>query len=138
MKNQCLNCPERKRCRDSAASWVYFVIGLIAAFSVRLVAVFMDYNVLYAKMAWYVGVIGFFIFFLYKFHIDTVRARLIKSAGITARLRRKEPLSGGDYDLLSSILCALSSNKDRINYFVIFSTSILTVAFAVYADFFRR
>jgi hypothetical protein len=118
-------------------SWVYFAIGLVAAFSVRLVAVFMDYNILYAKIAWYVGVIGFFIFFLNKFSIDTARSRLISSS-LVARLHRKESLSDDDYTTLDTILCALRSNKDRINYFVIFSTSILTVAFAVYADFFRK
>lgn len=119
-------------------SWVYFAIGLVAAFSVRLVAVFMDYNVLYAKIAWYVGVIGFFIFFLNKFHVDTARSRLISARGITERLHRREQLNDDDYNVLGSIMCALSSNKDRINYLVIFSTSIITVAFAIYADFFRR
>ena len=138
MKKTCVNCPEYRRCRDSMMSWVYFVIGLIAAFSVRLVAVFMEFNILYAKIAWYAGVIGFFFFFLNKFGADTARSRLIARRDIMGRLHKGEPLSKDDYDLLGTMLCALNSNKDRINYFVIFSTSILTIAFAVYADFFRK
>ena len=137
MNKICVGCPEYRRCRDSAASWIYFMIGLIAAFSIRLVAAFMDYNVLYAKIAWYIGVIGFFIFFLYKFNIDTAHSRLIRDSALAEKLHRKEPLGEDDYKILDAVLCALSSNKDRINYFVIFSTSIIALAFAVYADFFR-
>ncbi len=137
MNKTCGSCPEYRRCRDSAASWFYFVIGIIAAFSIRLVAAFMDYNVLYAKIAWYIGVVGFLIFFLYKFNVDTARSRLIRESAIIAKLHRKEPLLEDEYRLLGAVLCALTSNKDRINHFVIFSTSIITLLFAVYADFFR-
>ncbi|MCM8791269.1 MAG: hypothetical protein NC938_06200 [Candidatus Omnitrophica bacterium] len=138
MNKRCADCPELRRCESSVMSWVFFTIGLIAAFSVRLVAVFMDYNVLYAKIAWYVGVIGFFVFFLNKFYVDMSRSRLIDSIGIAARLHQRKPLNDEDYKMLDAIFCALKSNKDRINYFVIFSTSLITIAFAIYADFLKK
>ena len=116
MKNdKCINCGEYKNCRDSFKSWIYFIIGLIATVSVRLVSLFMDYNVIYAKIAWYVGVIGFFIFFLYKFRVETNRAKLIIEKNLMSKIRGNRQLEEDDYGLVSSILCGLSSNKDRIN-----------------------
>lgn len=139
MKNdKCINCSEYKNCRDSFKSWIFFIIGLIATVSVRLVSLFIDYNVLYAKMAWYAGVIGFFIFFLYKFRVETNRAKLIIGKNLMNKIRDNKQLEKDDYGLVSSILCGLSSNKDRINYIFIFGSSILALLFAIYADFFKR
>lgn len=136
--NKCIKCSEYKNCSDSFKSWIFFIIGLVATVSVRLVSLFMDYNVIYAKMAWYAGVIGFFIFFLYKFRVETNRAKLIVEKNLMNKIRDNRKLEEDDYWLVSSILCGLSSNKDRINYIFIFGSSILALLFAIYVDFFKR
>lgn len=136
-KIKCANCGQYKNCRSSVRSWIFFAIGLIATFSIRLVAILMDYNEFYAKIAWYVGVMGFFFFFLYKFNIDHARSRLIAQEGLLQKINKKTVLKDEDYALIHSILCGLNSAKDRINYFVIFATSIITFVFALYLDFFR-
>ncbi|MFA4991020.1 MAG: hypothetical protein WC569_00365 [Candidatus Omnitrophota bacterium] len=118
-------------------SWIFFIIGLMATVSVRLVSFFMDFNVMYSKIAWYVGVVGFFIFFLYKFRVEAARARLIGRRDLAARIRDKKELDEEDYGLIGAILCGLSSNKDRINYIFIFGSSVLALLFAVYFDFFK-
>lgn len=137
-KTKCINCAQYKNCRDSFKSWIFFVIGLIATFAVRLVSILMDYSEVYAKIAWYVGVLGFFVFFLYKFNIDQARSRLIAREGLVNKINEAGALREKDYALIQSILCSLNSAKDRINYFVIFSTSIITFALALYLDFFKR
>ena len=136
-KNVCVTCGDAERCRDSAWSWAFFAVGIIATFSVRLVVVFMSHNVIYARIAWYVGVSGFFLFFLYKFHIERIRSELIARSGISKKIAAKEPLAEADYSLIGTLLCGLRSNKDRINYFIIFSTSVITILLALYEDFFR-
>lgn len=136
--NRCLKCSEYKNCSDSFKSWMFFIIGLVATVSVRLVALFMDYNIIYSKIAWYAGVIGFFIFFLYKFRVETTRAKLISQKNLMNKIRDNQGLEREDYGLISAILCGLSSNKDRVNYIFIFGSSILALLFAVYVDFFKR
>lgn len=70
MKNtKCLNCVEYKRCRDSYVSWIFFAIGLVATIAMRVVTVLIHMSPLYGKIAWYIGVGGFFVFFIYKFRI---------------------------------------------------------------------
>ena len=48
-----------------------------------------------------------------------------------------EGLTEEDYGLLKDILCGISSNKERINYFFIFALSALALIIAVYIDFIK-
>ena len=138
MKNaRCLNCAEHKRCRDSHASWVFFLIGLVATVAMRVVTVLMHMNPIYGKAAWYVGVGGFFAFFIYKFRVSQARSRAISKKDLVDKIRQEKDLSKDDYDLIGSILCSLSSRKERINYFFIFSLSALSLIIAIYLDFFK-
>lgn len=97
----------------------------------------MDTNPLLAKIFWYISIIGFFIFFAYKFQYDKLMQKELSKTRMADKLFSKEPLSGHDYDILASIICKLSSKKDTINYFFIFFFSALAVILAAYFDFIR-
>ena len=138
MENKkCLTCIEYKRCRDSHTSWLFFIIGLIATIAMRLVTVLMYKNPTYGKMAWYIGVGGFFVFFVYKFRVSQARVKVIKQQNLVDKINRGRQLAEDDYSLISAILCGLSSNKERINYIFIFSLSALAIILAIYMDFIR-
>lgn len=133
----CVNCGELKRCLESRASWVFFIIGMISTISVRVVTLLIRLDPMYGKAAWYLGVCGFFIFFVYKFKVDRARYRLIRQHQLMDKIESDEKITLEDRRLIGSILCALSSNKDRINYFLIFITSALAIAAAIYFDFIK-
>lgn len=136
MQNKkCIHCGEYKRCRDSRVSWIFFLIGIIATIAVRIVTVLIDINPVYGKVSWYIGVVGFLLFFIYKFRIDHVRSRFITQQKLINKVLKKDLLTKEDSDLIASILCALSSNKDKINYFFIFVSSALALIAAMYFDF---
>lgn len=137
LKNKCVNCIERRRCQDSFASWIYFIIGLIATIAIRVVTVLIKVDPIYGKIAWYVGIAGFFLFFVYKFRISQQRSRLIKQRNLIEKISQRERLTDEDYSLIDAILCALSSRKERINYFFIFGLSAIALILAVYLDFIR-
>lgn len=134
---KCINCVEYKRCEDSRISWVFFIIGLIATIAIRVVTVLMHVDPVYAKVAWYIGVGGFFIFFVYKFRVNQTRARLIDESNLLDKIQREVQLTKEDFDLISAILCGLSSKKERINYFFIFGLSAIALLLAVYFDFIK-
>lgn len=102
-----------------------------------MVTILMHANPFYAKVAWYIGVGGFFLFFVYKFRINQARHNAISQRRLLDKINLKEKLSQEDYDLLGAILCALSSRKERINYMFIFALSALALLFAIYIDFFK-
>ncbi|MFH1352351.1 MAG: hypothetical protein ABIH68_02110 [bacterium] len=138
VKNEiCKNCVEYKNCRDSLSSWIFFIIGLIATIAIRIVIVLIPVYPVYGKLAWYIGVGGFFLFFLYKFKVSNTRAESIKRSNLVDKIRGKKELSPEDYSLVNGILCSLSSKKERINFFFIFGLSALALIIAVYVDFLR-
>ena len=134
---KCINCGERKRCKESSASWFFFIIGLIATIALRVVTVLMHINPVYGKISWYTGIGGFFLFFLYKFNISQSRMKLIQQQHIVDKIDQEEQLSKNDYKIISEILCSLSSGKERTNYFFIFGLSALALIIAAYIDFIK-
>jgi len=133
----CHDCFRLKRCKDSLASWAFFFVAIIAVVAIRAVNVALDINPVLAKVFWYIGVIGFLAFFLYKFRCDTILQKELAQTELTDKLLSKKELSDYDYEVLGTIICKLSSKKDKINYFFIFFFSALALGLAIYVDFFK-
>ena len=133
----CHDCFRLRKCKETATSWAFFFVALIATISLRVVNVVLDFSPVLAKFFWYLGVGGFFIFFLYKFKNDNMLHREIDKTNITEKLLSKAELDGHDYEILGTIMCRLSSKKDKINYFFIFFLSGIALVLAAYIDFFK-
>ena len=134
---KCINCSERKNCSDSFTSWIFFIIGIIATIAIRVVTVLVHVNPVYSKIAWYVGVGGFFAFFVYKFRINKSRSRVITDRKLLEKVKDRKTLKDEDYNLIAAILCSLNSRKETINYIFIFGLSAIAILLAVYMDFIR-
>ena len=137
MNKKCRNCGEYNNCRDSSTSWIFFIIGMIATIALRVVTVLMHLNPVYGQLAWYVGVAGFFVFFVYKFRVERARHKLIIKKGLMDKISQGDRITEDDRRLIGSLLCSLSSNKDRINYFLIFVSSAAALIVALYFDFLK-
>jgi hypothetical protein len=138
MKNKsCKDCSQRRICSDSLTSWIFFIIGLVATIAIRIVTVLMDINPVYGKISWYIGVIGFLFFFIYKFNINRSLAKVIQKNNLLEKTRDEKHLSSNEYVLISNILCSLKSEKERINFFFIFAVSTVALIFAIYIDFIK-
>lgn len=135
---KCISCIEYKRCKDSYSSWVFFIIGLVATIAIRAVTLLIHLNPIYGKIAWYIGIGGFLAFFIYKFRINQIRSKLINQKNLVDKINHQKELTKDDYNLLGAILCALSSNKERINYLFIFVLSAVALLLAVYMDFLNK
>ena len=80
---------------------------------------------------------GFFIFFVYKFKVEHARSKLIKNSRLMHKISQDGNIEKSDRKLIGDLLCALSSNKDKINYAVIFASSAVAIAVAIYLDFLK-
>ena len=134
---ECKNCIEYRRCKDSFVSWIFFIIGLIATMAIRAVTILANIDPICAKIAWYFGVFGFLLFFIYKFRVNQSRSDLIDRRNIMQKLIQKNQLTDEDYNFVSSVFCALRSKKERINYIFIFALSAIALILAIYLDFIR-
>lgn len=134
---KCTDCGQYKNCKDSHASWLFVIIGMIATISIRAVTALMHLSPIYGKIAWYTGISGFFIFFIYKFKVSQGRAKLIATKGLMDKIANQKQLSKEDYDSVEELLCGLVSKKERINYLFIFVLSAIALLVAIYMDFFK-
>jgi hypothetical protein len=110
---------------------------MISTIAVRVVTVLAHLNPAWGQISWYIGVTGFFIFFVYKFRVDRARFRLIVKSKLMDKISHDEKIERADRELIGSILCALSSSRDRINYLLIFVSSALALIIAMYFDFIK-
>ena len=83
---KCVDCSEYNNCKDSFSSWIFFIIGIIATIAIRVVTVLIHMNPIYAKIAWYIGVGGFFLFFIYKFKVSQNRTRVINKQNVVNKI----------------------------------------------------
>ena len=130
----CKNCDLRNECRDSAVSWIFLFIGIMAAIAMRLVVLLMHVNQFYAKAAWYTGISFFLVFFLYRYNISRFRAEGIEKNDLIVKMNQDKGLTKEDRKIVSNILCSLTSKKERINFAAIFTLSGIALAMAVIAD----
>ena len=134
----CHDCFRLKKCKEPAVSWIFFFVALISVICLRAMNAALNVNTELAKLFWYIGVGGFFIFFIYKFKNDNILHKELDKTKLPDKLLNKDNLTEHDYEILGTIVCRLSSKKDKINYFFIFLSSGLALGLAIYADFFRR
>ena len=132
---ECSNCKGLKACRKEFVSWVFIIIGFISTVAIRVVTVLMNISPLWGKLAWYIGVTGFFAFFMYKYRVFKERSRMIDETSLLDRINKKSALTKDDYEVLSIILCQIRSNKERINFLFIFVVSGIALLAALYFDF---
>lgn len=135
---RCLNCKANKICRDENVSWVFIIIGFVSTVAIRIVTVLMDIDPAAGKAAWYIGITGFSIFFMYKYKVFKDREKLIDKMKLLEKVNDRAALKEDDYEVLSIILCEIRSNKERINFLFIFIVSALALLVAVYFDFIMR
>lgn len=64
----------------------FFLLGLIATFAYRIIIVLNFYSPYWVKVSWYVGTVGFTLYFAYRFDIQRRESNLVR-----------------DHDLLSAI-----------------------------------
>ena len=133
---KCKNCSQRNVCRDSLTSWVFFLIGIIATVALRVIVVVEEIDPTYGRIAWYIGVIGFILFFIYKFKLLRESAGIIKKSGLRHKLAEEGELNKREYELLSELVCAQDNWRERANFFVIFFLSSVALLLAIYIDFF--
>ena len=131
---KCEGCRLKNVCKQSRLSWIFFLTGLVATVAMRIIEPVRTIDPLYAKLSWYVGVGGFFIFFVYKYKNMKDRSKLIRDSGIKEKLVGNTPLKEDEYLLLAEIVCSQDSWRDRTNYLVIFGLSAVAIAAALYFD----
>jgi len=106
---------------------LFFIIGVISAISFRILIVFRYHQQHLFRPIWYIGIIGYVYFFLYRWIIANRRKKMIQSFDLLSKLEKEQPLEGGSRKALHYIITSLSKSKENYNYYIIFFLSIIAI-----------
>jgi hypothetical protein len=114
----------------------FFYSGVVATLAYRIIIVLNNLNAFWVKISWYVGTIGFIIYFWHRFEISNKRNRLIQELKLQEKIEGLNSLGENEKSALTYILKSLTISTEKINYIIIFATSALALLYGIWTDFF--
>ena len=106
---------------------LFFCIGVASAIAFRIIIVFRYHHQHLFRTVWYIGIIGYILFFLYRALIARRRKRMIKQFNLLKKLESDRPLDADSREALHYIIASLKKSKENYNYYIIFILSIIAV-----------
>lgn len=114
---------------------LYFWIGIAATTAYRAIIFFSEANPTVLKVTWYVGTIGFVIYFAHRYQVSGRRARAIEEYKLAEKVPQLSELTPEERNALTYVLSTLRSTKEKWNYIFIFTTSAIALIAGVIIDF---
>jgi hypothetical protein len=111
-----------------AVIYFFLALGLLSAVAFRLLTIVGFFQPDLVRPIWYVGVLGYVIFFAYRFHISEKRKKAIRNNRLLEKIRGEEELSRDDREHIAYVLASITKSKEHINYLFIFLLSIVAIA----------
>lgn len=113
----------------------FFWSGIIATFAYRVIIVLNFYSPLWVQIAWYIGTVGFSIYFWHRYDIQTKRARLVDRYDLVNCLDKQQYDSAEQHAALKYIVQTTATSKSRWNSMFIFVLSVLALVVGLVFDF---
>ena len=116
---------------------MYFWSGIIATLAYRIIIVLTNVDTFWIKLSWYIGTIGFVIYFIHRYEISQKREKIIENQKLISKVEKLENFDQNDKEGLLYILKSLRISTERFNYIFIFVTSALALIVGIYLDFIK-
>jgi hypothetical protein len=105
-----------------------FLIGLLSSLAFRAIIIFQKLCPGWVRPVWYFGVIGYMLFFMYRYAISQRRKRTIAQSEIIQKLNSGATLSSDDRQAALYLLNSISKSPEDWNYLAIFVLSLAAIA----------
>ena len=129
---------EKPKLHSNALRLFFFWSGIVATFCYRAIVVVNNYSKLWAQIFWYVGTIGFIVYFAHRYQISEKRAKLINEYNLDGKIKKLDGLTQEEKDAMEYIFNTLQSSKEKWNYIFIFVSSAIALVLGLYLDFIRK
>ena len=106
---------------------LFFAIGLMSALSFRALMAIKDLQPEMFRPVWYAGIIGYILFFGFRYSITEKRKKAISGYNLITKLESGEELSSSDRQVVTYILSSLQKSRENLNYLFIFATSAIAI-----------
>ena len=111
---------------------LFFVIGLVSALSFRLLIGVKELRPELFRSVWYVGIIGYILFFSFRYAISRKRRKAIRDFDLISKIKGEGELSAADRQVVAYLLSSLEKSRENLNYLFIFVTSGLAILFDLF------
>lgn len=106
---------------------LFFIVGLLSALAFRALIVFSHVRHELFRPVWYLGIIGYVFFFLYRYIISEKRKKAINDYDLIAKLQENLCLTEEDREVVVYLLSSIKKSRENINYLFIFGLSIVAI-----------
>jgi hypothetical protein len=128
----------KPKVHSNLVRWLFFWSGIIATFAYRIIVIVNHFSKTWSLILWYIGTIGFIIYFVHRYQISETRAKLIENQHLDKKIANLNDLNPEDKDAISYIFGTLKSTREKWNYIFIFVVSFLALILGLYLDFFQK
>ena len=115
----------------------FFILGLLSAVAFRIIILFQRLEPSWVRPMWYAGVVGYLVFFLYRYGISRKRKKAITDYKLIEKLRDNACLSDEDREVVTYLLSSIQKSMEDLNYYIIFILSVLAIAADIVISFFE-
>lgn len=105
----------------------FFVLGLFSALMFRILIVFQHWHPEWFRPVWYAGILGYTVFFGFRFYIARKRKLAISSFDLITKVRSAAALTDPERDAVVYLLSSIEKSRENLNYLFIFALSGLAV-----------
>ena len=106
----------------------FFLLGLLSSVAFRAILFCQKYSPGWVRPVWYFGVIGYMLFFIYRYAISLRRKRTIAQSNLVEKIGAGETLSAEDREATLYLLNSVGKSQEDWNYLAIFVLSLLAIA----------
>lgn len=106
----------------------FFLLGLLSSVAFRAIILLQKFSPGWVRPVWYFGVLGYMLFFIYRYYISQRRKRAIEHTHVIEKIRSGESLSTDDRDAALYLLNSVRKSQEDWNYLAIFVLSIVAIA----------
>jgi hypothetical protein len=113
--------------------WFFFWSGIIATLAYRSIIVLDAYP---AKIAWYMGTVGFILYFGHRTHVQKRRLELVHDNNLIKAVRDSKHIDKKQKDALGYLIKSIGTSKVRWNSLFIFWFTLLALVVGLIKDLF--
>lgn len=106
----------------------FFLLGLLSSVAFRAIILLQRYEPAWVRPVWYFGVLGYMLFFMYRYYISQRRKHAISDSDLIEKIRTGEPLSQENREAALYLLKSVRASQEDWNYLAIFILSIIAIA----------
>ena len=113
----------------------FFIAGIIATVAYRIIIVLNLYDSFFVKVSWYIGTVGFILYFGHRYDIARKRADLIKKYDLV-KIVDSADIKKDEKQALHYLVQTTLTSKSRWNSAIIFAITLLALVVAIFIDIF--